>query len=56
MNTSDLLNKGSKKLKYKGIKSSQIDSEILLSNILGRSRENILINLDKKVGGHDIVK
>ena len=31
MNTLDLLNKGSKKLKYKGIKSSQIDSEILLS-------------------------
>ena len=31
MNTLDLLNKGSKKLKYKGIKSSQIDTEILLS-------------------------
>ena len=56
MNTLDLLNKGSKKLKYKGVKSSQIDSEILLSYVLGRSRENILINLDKKVGGHDIVK
>ena len=56
MNTSDLLNKGSKKLKYKGIKSSQIDSEILLSNILGKSRENILINLDKKIGSDDIIK
>ena len=56
MNTLDLLNKGSKKLKYKGIKSSQIDSEILLSNILGRSRENILINLDKKIGSDDIIK
>ena len=56
MNTLDLLNKGSKKLKYKGIKSSQIDSEILLSNILGRSRENILINLDKKIGSDNIIK
>ena len=56
MNTLDLLNKGSKKLKYKGIKSSQIDSEILLSNILGKSRENILINLDKKIGSNDIIK
>ena len=56
MNTLDLLNKGSKKLKYKGVKSPQIDSEILLSYVLGRSRENILINLDKKVDGHDIVK
>ena len=56
MNTLDLLNKGSKKLKYKGIKSSQIDSEILLSNILGKSRENILINLDKKIGSDDIIK
>ena len=56
MNTSDLLNKGSKKLKYKGIKSSLIDSEILLSNILGRSRENILINLDKKISSDDIIK
>ena len=56
MNTLDLLNKGSKKLRYKGIKSSQIDSEILLSNILGKSRENILINLDKKIGSDDIIK
>ena len=56
MNTLDLLNKGSKQLKYKGIKSSQIDSEILLSNILGKSRENILINLDKKIGSDDIIK
>ena len=56
MNTLDLLNKGSKKLKYKGIKSSQIDSEILLSNILGTSRENILINLDKKIDSNDIMK
>ena len=56
MNTLDLLNKGSKKLKYKGIKSSQIDSEILLSNILGKSRENILINLDKKIGSNNIIK
>ena len=56
MNTLDLLNNGSKKLKYKGIKSSQIDSEILLSNILGKSRENILINLDKKIGSDDIIK
>ena len=56
MNTLDLLNKGSKKLKYKGIKSSQIDSEILLSNILGKSRENILINLDKKISSDDIIK
>ena len=56
MNTLDLLNKGSKQLKYKGIKSSQIDSEILLSNILGKSRENILINLDKKICSNDIIK
>ena len=56
MNTLDLLNNGSKKLKYKGIKSSQIDSEILLSNILGKSRENILINLDKKICSNDIIK
>ncbi len=56
MNTLDLLNKGSKKLKYKGIKSSQIDSEILLSNILGKSRESILINLDKKICSNDIIK
>ena len=56
MNALDLLNNGSKKLKYKGIKSSQIDSEILLSNILGKSRENILINLDKKIGSDDIIK
>ena len=56
MNTLDLLNKGAKKLRYKGIKSSQIDSEILLSNILGKSRENILINLNKKISDDDILR
>ena len=44
-----LINNGSKQLRDKNINSHKIDSEILLSETLNQSRENILINLDKKV-------
>ena len=44
-----LINKGSKRLKNKDILSHRLDSEILLSKILNKTREELLINLDKKV-------
>ena len=48
MNTSDLINIGSNRLKLNQIKTSKIDSEILLSKALGKKREELLINLIKK--------
>ena len=45
METLQLLNSGSKQLKSKRIISHKIDSEILLSKTLNKSREEILIDL-----------
>jgi len=45
----ELINKGSKKLKNKLVKSNKLDSEILLSKVLNKTREELLINLDKKI-------
>ena len=49
MNTLDLINFGAKELRKKKIVSSRLDSELLLSNVLNKNREEILINLDKEI-------
>ena len=46
---SDLLNSGSKTLKSNKIQTHQLDSELILSNLLKQQREKIIINSDKKV-------
>ena len=45
----ELINNGSKKLKNKKIYSHKLDSEILLSRVLNKTREELLINLNKKI-------
>ena len=49
MNVLDLINFGAKELKQKKITSSRLDSELLLSKILNKNREEILINLDQEI-------
>ncbi len=49
MKTLDIIKIGSKLLKEKKIPSFILDSELLLSKALNKSREEILINLDNKV-------
>ena len=49
MNASELLNLGSKTLKKNKIETHQLDSELVLSSLLKRRRENLLINLDEEV-------
>ena len=56
MNIIELINIGSKLLKEKNIRSHILDSEILLSKTLNKTRENILINLEKKINEKDIFK
>ena len=56
MNTLELLNKGSTELKKKKITSSRLDSEIILSKVLNKKREEILINLEKKICSKHILK
>ena len=45
----DLINHGSRQLKNKKIFSHKLDSEILLSKVLNKTREELLINLNKKI-------
>ena len=49
MNASELLNLGSERLKKNKIETHQLDSELVLSSLLKRRRENLLINLDEEV-------
>ena len=56
MNVLDLINIGSTVLKKKNISSHILDSEILLSKILKKSREEILINLDQKINKKKNIK
>ena len=45
----ELINNGSRQLKNKKIYSHQLDSEILLSKVLNKTREELLINLNQKI-------
>ena len=54
MNISELLNLGSKRLKQNKIETHQLDSELVLSSLLKKQRENLLINLNKKVSKNTI--
>ena len=49
MNALDLINYGTKELRQKNITTSKLDSELLLSKVLNKNREEILINLDQEI-------
>ena len=55
MNTFEIIKEGSNLLKDNNISSHILDSEILLSKTLKKSREEILINLDKKITEKDVL-
>ncbi len=50
----ELINSGSKQLKNKKIYSHKLDSEILLSKVLNKTREELLINLNQEIGQQKI--
>jgi len=54
MNTLEVIKIGSKLLKEKKISTHILDSELLLSKILNKPREEMLVNLDKKVNQNQI--
>ena len=54
MNALELLNSGSYKLQKQKIKTHRIDSEILLSKVLNKSREQILIRLNQNMKNTEI--
>ena len=54
MNVLELIKQGSKKLASKNILSHKLDSEILLSKILEKNREQIILNQNTKL--YQIIK
>ena len=48
MNYQQILNKASKQLQFKNLKSPKLDSELILAKTLNVCREEILLNLNKK--------
>ena len=55
MNISELLHSGSIALKLKKIKTHQLDSELVLSNLLKQQRENLIINSNQNVSQNTIL-
>ena len=56
MNALELLNSGSYKLQKQKIKTHRLDSEILLSKVLNKSREQILIRLNQNIKNTEVVE
>ena len=56
MNALELINIGTVELKKKNIDSSRLDSELLLSKILNKKREDILINLEQDISCENFSK
>ena len=56
MNYQQILNKASNKLQYKNFKSPKLDSELILAKTLNVCREEILLNLNKKINKSDLNK
>ncbi len=56
MKALELIKFGSKLLRDKNILSHSLDSEILLSKILKKSREEILVNLNQEINEKNILK
>ena len=55
MNALELLTKGSSELKLNKISTFRLDSEILLSKVLKKKREEILINLDQTICNNHVL-
>ena len=54
MNYQQILNKASNQLQFKNFKSPKLDSELILAKTLNVCREEILLNLNKKINKSDL--
>ena len=55
MNYLETINYGNKILKSHNINTYNLDSELILANVLNSTREEILTNLDKKVDDINLI-
>ena len=56
MNYIEILKKGENYLKKNKIKNSYLDTELILSKTINRSREEILLNTNNKIENKDMIK
>ena len=56
MNYQQILNKASNQLHFKNLKSPKLDSELILAKTLNVCREEILLNLNKKINKFNLNK
>ena len=54
MNYRNIINKGAFILRNNAILTANLDAEILLSNLLNKTREEIILNLEEKLNLHQI--
>ena len=56
MNYNDILREGENILKKSNIKNPYLDSELILSKVVDKKREDILLNINNKLKNIDIAK
>ena len=56
MNYHEILKQGGNFLKKNKIENPFLDTELILSKVTNRKREEILLNLNDKLSNYDIVK
>ena len=56
MNYNEILKKGENLLKKNKIKNPYLDTELILSKVINRKREEILLNIDNKLKNTDITR
>ena len=54
-NNITVCNNGYQNLRYNNIKSALLDSELLMAEVINKSREYIVLNLDKKINKKDFL-
>ena len=55
MDISEAIKKGDNILKKNGIKSYKLDSELLMSQVFQKNRENIILNSNVKLSNKEII-
>ena len=56
MNYNEILKKGNDYLKKNKIKNPYLDTELILSKVINRKREEILLNINSNLKSKDIIK
>ena len=56
MNYNQILKEGENFLKKSDIKNPNLDTELILSKVINKKREEILLNINNKLNNTDLIK